>query len=91
MIRKEDSKRFSLYGNTITPAQDRKALQWQGVFVKLFGFDPDEHYDLSVHDNCIWVMCSVSGRSGPTGVVMRSIPRRASSSRRSGWVSGITG
>ena len=46
-----DSKRFSLYGNTITPAQDRKALQWQDMFVKQFGFDPDEHYDLSVHDN----------------------------------------
>ena len=46
-----DQHRFSLYGNTITPAQDRKALKWQSMFVKQFGFDPDEHYELSVHDN----------------------------------------
>ena len=28
-----DNKRFSLYGNTITPAQDRKALEWQQMTV----------------------------------------------------------
>jgi len=46
-----DKALFSLYGNTITPAQDRKALKWQNMFVKQFKYDPDEHYDLSVHDN----------------------------------------
>ena len=46
-----DEKRFSLYGNTITPAQDRKALAWQNMFVKQFNYDPDETYDLSVKDN----------------------------------------
>ena len=46
-----DSNKFSLYGNTITPAQDRKALKWQNMFVKQFDFDPDEKYDLTVKDN----------------------------------------
>jgi hypothetical protein len=32
-----DKFKFSLYGNTITPAQDRKALKWQNMFVKQFG------------------------------------------------------
>ena len=46
-----DPERFSLYGNTITPAQDRKALEWQQMFVDQFDYDPDEVYELSVHDN----------------------------------------
>ena len=46
-----DSKKFSLYGNTITPSQDRKALKWQQMFVDKFDYDPDEQYQLSVHDN----------------------------------------
>ncbi len=46
-----DPKQFSLYGNKITPAQDRKALEWQQMFVKQFDYDPNEQYELSVHDN----------------------------------------
>ena len=46
-----DPQHFSLYGNTITPAQDRKALKWQNMFVKQFGFDPNEPYEPSVHEN----------------------------------------
>ena len=46
-----DKFKFSLYGNTITPAQDRKALKWQNMFIKQFGYDENEHYDLSIHDN----------------------------------------
>ena len=34
-----DPKRFSLYGNTITPDQDRKALNWQQMFVDKFDYD----------------------------------------------------
>ncbi|MCP4967832.1 MAG: hypothetical protein GY926_21680 [bacterium] len=45
------SKKFSLYGNPITPAQDRKALKWQSMFVKQFDYDPNEQYDLTVKDN----------------------------------------
>jgi hypothetical protein len=46
-----DPKYFSLYGNTITPDQDRKALAWQKMFIDKFGYDKDEQYQLSVHDN----------------------------------------
>jgi hypothetical protein len=46
-----DKLTFSLYGNTITPAQDRKALKWKNKFVKQFGYDEHEQYDLSIHDN----------------------------------------
>ncbi len=37
-----DPKHFSLYGNTITPDQDRKALAWQKMFVDKFAYDPNE-------------------------------------------------
>jgi hypothetical protein len=46
-----DKHKFSLYGNTITPSQDRKALKWQNMFIKQFDYDPNEHYDLTVKDN----------------------------------------
>lgn len=46
-----DSKTFSLYGNRITPSQDRKAVAWREKFAKQFDYDPDEHYALSVVDN----------------------------------------
>jgi hypothetical protein len=46
-----DSKKFSLYGNTITADQDRRALGWQQMFIDKFDYDPDEQYQLSVHDN----------------------------------------
>jgi hypothetical protein len=46
-----DHFKFSLYGNTITPSQDRKALKWQQMFIDQFNYDPNEHYDLSIHDN----------------------------------------
>ncbi len=46
-----DPRHFSLYGNRITADQDRKALQWQQMFVKKFDYDPNETYELSVHDN----------------------------------------
>ena len=46
-----DPRHFSLYGNRITAEQDRKALAWQQMFVKKFSYDPNEQYELSVHDN----------------------------------------
>ena len=46
-----DPRHFSLYGNRITAEQDRKALAWQQMFVKKFSYDPNERYELSVHDN----------------------------------------
>lgn len=46
-----DSNQFSLYGNRITPAQDRKAVRWREKFAKQFDFDPDEQYSLSIVDN----------------------------------------
>src|SRR5450759_5324817 len=49
-----DSQHFSLYGNRITASQDRKALKWQKMFVDKFNFDPDETYELSVHENTAW-------------------------------------
>ena len=46
-----DPRHFSLYGNRITADQDRKALEWQQMFVTKFHYDPNEQYVLSVHDN----------------------------------------
>jgi hypothetical protein len=46
-----DSRKFSLYGNTITEDQDRRALGWQQMFIDKFDYDPEERYQLSVHDN----------------------------------------
>ena len=60
-----DHFKFSLYGNTITPSQDRKALKWQQMFIDQFNYDPNEHYDLSIHDNDVPRRCARHPRHPP--------------------------
>ena len=45
------AERFSLFGNPITEAQDRRALKWQQRFIDEFDYRPGESYDLSAVDN----------------------------------------
>jgi hypothetical protein len=42
---------FSLYGNELKRAYARRAQRWQDMYVKKFGYDPDEEYTLSLFDN----------------------------------------
>ena len=42
---------FSLYGNAISAVHARRARAWQQMFIDKFDYDPDEQYELSVHDN----------------------------------------
>ncbi len=42
---------FSLYGNELRPADARRADRWQQMFVRKFGYDPNEPYDLSAVPN----------------------------------------
>ena len=43
--------RFLVYGNPISRSQSRKATRWQEMFVRKFGYDPDEKYVLSLEEN----------------------------------------
>jgi hypothetical protein len=43
--------RFVVYGNAISRSQSRKATRWQEMFVRKFGYDPDEKYVLSLEEN----------------------------------------
>jgi hypothetical protein len=43
--------RFTLYGNELRRPDARKAQAWQDMFIRRFGFDPDERYELSARDN----------------------------------------
>ena len=48
---KMENGRFSVYGNDITEAQSRATERWQRKFVKMFGYDPNEKYELRLVDN----------------------------------------
>ena len=43
--------RYELYGNPITSAQTRAADRWKSMLASKFKYDPNETYELSVHDN----------------------------------------
>ncbi len=43
--------RFVVYGNRIRKSHSRKAIRWQDMFVRKFGYDPDEQYTLSLEEN----------------------------------------
>ncbi|MEX1133506.1 MAG: hypothetical protein WED83_01530 [Acidimicrobiia bacterium] len=40
-------RRFSLFGNSIDQAHDKRADRWRQMFVEKFGYDPDEEYVLT--------------------------------------------
>lgn len=46
-----ENGRYTVYGNAITEAESRKTDKWQRMFVRKFGYDPDETYSLSLGDN----------------------------------------
>lgn len=48
---KKQNGRYELYGNPITPAQTRAADGWKAMLAKKFNYDPNETYQVSVHDN----------------------------------------
>ena len=43
--------RFVVYDNAIKRSHARQAVKWQEMFVRKFGYDPDETYTLSLEDN----------------------------------------
>jgi hypothetical protein len=48
---KMQNGRFVVYGNAIKSSHSRQTIQWQNMFVKKFGYDPDEKYTLSLAEN----------------------------------------
>ncbi|NJL93620.1 MAG: hypothetical protein HC915_07765 [Anaerolineae bacterium] len=48
---KMENGRFTVYGNAISEADSQKTIKWQQKFVKMFNYDPNEHYSLSLVDN----------------------------------------
>ncbi|MBN1148059.1 MAG: hypothetical protein JXA78_12445 [Anaerolineales bacterium] len=49
-MRMEDD-RFVVYGNALKRSHSKKAVQWQNMFARMFDYDPDERYTLSLVDN----------------------------------------
>lgn len=43
--------RYELFGNPITAAQTRATDRWKSMLAKKFSYDPNETFELSVHDN----------------------------------------
>ena len=43
--------RFVVYGNAIKASHSRQTIKWQNMFVKKFGYDPNETYTLSLEEN----------------------------------------
>ncbi len=46
-----ENGRFVVYGNAIKRSHSKKAIKWQEMFIKKFGYDPDEKYVLSLVEN----------------------------------------
>jgi hypothetical protein len=49
-MRMEDG-RFVVYGNAIKKSHSKQAIKWQNMFIKKFGYDPNEKYVLSLVEN----------------------------------------
>ena len=43
--------RYELFGSPITRRQSKAVDRWQRMFVRRFGYDPEERYELRVRDN----------------------------------------
>jgi hypothetical protein len=48
---KMQDDQFVVYGNPISKSQSQKTIRWQNMFAKKFNYDPNEIYELSLHDN----------------------------------------
>jgi len=48
---KMEDGRFVVYGNPLRRSHSRKVLKWQNMFIRKFGYDPDEEYTLSLEEN----------------------------------------
>ena len=46
-----ENGRFVVYGNAIKKSHSSAAVKWQKMFIKKFGYDPNEKYSLSLTDN----------------------------------------
>jgi hypothetical protein len=49
-MKKEDG-RYTVFGNAIQASHSRQADNWQKMFIRKFGYDPTERYDLSLAEN----------------------------------------
>ena len=48
---KKNNGQYELYGNPITKAKSNAVDRWQQKFIKMYNYDPNEKYALSVKDN----------------------------------------
>lgn len=58
-------RHFSLFGNHIDPAHDRRANRWQQMFMDEFGYDPEEEY----------LLTSIPNQYLPNGWGLRDVVR----------------
>jgi hypothetical protein len=48
---KMEDGRFVVYGNPLRRSHSKQVIKWQNMFVRKFGYDPDEEYALSLEEN----------------------------------------
>jgi len=48
---KMQDDQFVVYDNPISKSQSQKTIRWQNMFANKFNYDPNEKYELSLHDN----------------------------------------
>jgi hypothetical protein len=48
---KMENGRFVVFGNPISESQSKATIKWQNMFIKKFGYDPNEKYTLSLEEN----------------------------------------
>lgn len=48
---KMENGRFTVFGNAITKLQSQQSKNWQNMFVRMFHYDPNEKYTLSLEEN----------------------------------------
>ncbi len=48
---KMDNGRFTVYGNAISKLQSQQSKSWQNMFIRMFHYDPNEKYTLSLEEN----------------------------------------
>ena len=48
---KLEKDRFFVYGNAIERSHSRATIRWQNMFIRMFEYDPNEKYEMSLEEN----------------------------------------
>ncbi len=84
--------RYYVFGNPITRAQSRAVDRWQNMFVRKFGYDPEEKYTLQVRENAylgpIFGLKNIVRTNGPAAGTRESAVDSVSEESRGEEITG---